>query len=301
MKCAKFIKQAAKRETSEKCPSCPHTVNFFSHFQPDGVSHKEVENVVLVWGFFTGANRLFPLHLPALEKLSELAFAGNQAAASFLVQIATHLSFRIAALEKQQPKLMREIARKQNVWPVFTDTHTGWEKETLGRFAELGLGQGIRHIDIPFRKAGGCDANYSARLWAKAAMHCINQTRLWQRELTFRKNAVAERLENGHWKRGSEPAWVSGAKGLPDYSKQARPNWEDVIRKMIREELPDFHLRPDWKNQRNSCEARDRDSKGEIQNAILDDIISALKTITPEEINQSAENSLPNFGTQPRG
>jgi hypothetical protein len=293
--------KVAKKETSAKCPACPHTINFFSHFQPDSGSNKKFENAVLVWGFFTGANKLFPLHLPALEKMSDLAFAGNQTAAHSLVQIATHLSWRITALEKKQPKLAREIARKQNVWPIVIDTHLGWEKETLTRFEELGLGQDIQHIDIPFRKAGGCDENYPARCWAKTAVHCVNQTRFWQRQLVSRKDSVDKKLGQGTWKRGVEPAWVSETKDLPDYSNQTRPKWADVIRKMIREQLPEFHLRPEWENQRKSCKRRGRDSKGEIQNTVLDDIVSALKTITPEEINQSAENSLPNFSRQIKG
>jgi hypothetical protein len=292
---AKPVKQNTAAETFAQCQPCPHTVNFFSHFHPDGVTNEDFENAVLVWGFFTGANILFPLHLPALEKMSELAFAGNQSAASFLVQLATHLSFRIDALEKQQPKVMREIARKQNVWPVLANTQPGWEKGVQTRLTELELGKAIQHIDLPFRKAGGCDENYPARRWAKAAVHCVNQTRIYQRELASRKDSGDKNLGQGTWKRGVEPAWVSETKDLPDYSNQSRPKWADVIRKMIREELPEFHLRIEWKK------ARSRNTKGEIQNAILDDIIAALKTITPGEINQSAENSLPNFSTQTKG
>ena len=290
----KPVKQNPASETFAKCESCPGTINFFCHFQPDG--NKEFQNLALVWGFLTG-NKLFPLSLPVLEKLSDAAFAGHQGAASFLVQLATHLSLRIAALEKQQPKLMREIARKQNLWPIFEDAHPGSEKNTLIRFAELGLGQDLRHIDIPFRKAGGCDESYPARRWAKAAVHCVNFTRLLQIKLISSKGIVDAKLEQGTWKLGVEPAWVSETKVLPDYSNQSRPKWADVIRKMIREELPEFHLRTEWKNQRNSCEARSRGTKGEIQNTILDVIISALKTITPGEINQSAKISLPNFST----
>jgi len=288
-------KKVAKKVTSAKCPSCPHTINFFSHFQPDSRSNKEIENAVLVSGFFTGANKLFPLHLPELENMSELAFAGNQAAAKFLVQIATHLSFRITMLENQQPQVMREIARKQNVWPIVIDANTGWEKETLARFEKLGLGQDIRDIDPLFRKAGGCDENYPARRWAKAAVRCVNRTRFLQRQLVSRKDSVDKKLGQGTWKRGVEPVWVSETKDLPDYSIQTRPKWADVIRKMIREELPEFHLRTEWKKERS------RNTKGEIQCAILDDIISALTTITRREIDQSAENSLPNSSTQPRG
>jgi len=299
---AKPVNQNTAAETSAKCQPCPHTINFFSHFDPDEiVAKKNFENALLVWGFFTSANKLFPLHLLVLEKLSDNAFAGNQSAAKFLVELATHLSWRISALEKQQPQIVSEIARKQNVWPVLAITQPGWEKMSQTRIDELELGKDIRHIDIPFRKTSGCDGNYPARRWAKAAVHCINMTRISQLQLVSKKDSADKKLEQGTWKRGVEPAWVSETTDLPDYSNQTRPKWADVIRKMIREELPEFHLRTEWANQRNSCKARNRDTKGEIQNAVLDDIISALKTITPGEINQSAEISLPNFSTQKKG
>ena len=299
---AKPVKQNTAAETSAKCQSCPHTINFFCHFDPAEIEKKNFENEILVWAFFTGANKLFPLHLPVLEKLSDDAFAGNQSAAKLLVELATHLSWRISALEKEQPEIVSEIARKINVWPVVANTQHGSNEEMLARLDELGLGKDIPpQIEPRFRKARGCDENHPARRWAKAAMRCVNTTRFWQRQLVSRKDSVDKKLEQGTWKRGIEPAWVSEVKNLPDYSNQSRPKWADAIRMMIREELPEFHLRTEWANQRNSCKARNRGSKGEIQNAILDDIISALKTITPGEINQSAENSLPNFSTQLKG
>jgi len=260
------------------------------------VSSKEFVNAVLVWGFFTGANKLFPLHLPALEKISESAFAGNQSAANFLVQIATNLSWRVTALEKKQPKLMREIARMQNVWPIVGTTQPDWDKDAIARLNKLGLGQAMQHIDILFRKAGGCDANYPARCWAKAAVYCVNFTRIIQQKLAAHGKSTSEKPWQDCWKRGDEPAWVSKTKDLPNFSAKTRPQWAEVIRKMVREELPEFHLRPEWGDQRNSCKSRGLDKKGKIQNTILDDIISALKTITPNEISQSAENLPPNFG-----
>lgn len=282
-------------ETSAKCQSCPHTINFFSHFDPDEIAKKNFENEILVWGFFTGANKPFPLHLPVLEKCSDDAFAGNQAAVKWLVDLATHLSWRISALEKKQPKIMSEIARKINVWPVVADTQPGSNEETLARLDELGLGKDIPpQIEPSFRKARGCDENNPARRWAKAAVRCVNTTRFWQRQLVSRKDSVDKKLEQGTWKRGIEPAWVSKTKNLPDFTQTpiVRKQWADVIREMIRQELPDFHTRPEWKNQQNSCKPSSKlpgahPSKGDIQNAIFDVIIPALNTIARADITTS--------------
>jgi hypothetical protein len=79
------------------------------------------------------------------------------------------------------------------------------------------------------------------------------------------------------------PAWAPKTKELPDFSEETLGHWAPLVREMIRDQIPDFHLRSEWSNQRNSCKARRRDTKGEIQNAILDDIASALKTIAPKK------------------
>jgi hypothetical protein len=194
-----------------------------------------------------GTDKFLPLHLPVLEKLSDDAFAGNQSAAKFLVELTTHLSFRICALEKKQPEIMSEIARKINVWPVATNTQPGSNEEMLARLNGLFLGKDIPpQIEPSFRKARGCDENYPARRWAKAAVRCVNTTRFMQSQLVSRKDSVDKNLEQGTWKRGVEPAWVSKAKDLPDFlqTPNVRKQWADVIREMIRQELPDFHTRP---------------------------------------------------------
>jgi hypothetical protein len=62
------------------------------------------------------------------------------------------------------------------------------------------------------------------------------------------------------------------------------------MRDMIRQQLPDFHTRPEWKNQRSTAAQGARNTVGEVQNAILDDIASALKRIAPPCRNSPAES-----------
>ena len=50
---------------------------------------------------------------------------------------------------------------------------------------------------------------------------------------------------------------------------------------LIREQVPDFHKAPVWESQRNTARRNCRDTRGEIQNAILDDIVSALRRLAP--------------------
>ena len=51
---------------------------------------------------------------------------------------------------------------------------------------------------------------------------------------------------------------------------------------MIREQMSDFHARPEWSTQRNTAVVSGRKAPGEIKNAILDDITSALERLVPD-------------------
>ena len=50
-------------------------------------------------------------------------------------------------------------------------------------------------------------------------------------------------------------------------------------KEMILEEMPEFHLRPEWQNYRERRYYEDGAKKGAIQHAIFKDILTALKTI----------------------
>jgi hypothetical protein len=290
----KLANQVSKKETSGS-----QTIYFFFRFDPDTAGKTNFQNTLLIHRFFKGAKKPLALYPPFLEKLSDRAFGGDSNAAKSLVQLAIHLSVGIARLKKQQPGVMSGIARSLNVWPVVTDNQPAAYVEMLARLDGLGLGRGIRHIDPRFRKARGCDDNHAARRWAKAAVLCVTQTRFLQGQLVLSEKKAAAKMQSGLWKRGDEPPWVSKTKDLPDFSQTptTQTQWADVIRQMIRQQMPDFQSRPEWNNQRNSCKKRGRDTNGVMQNTILDDIVSALKTIAPDEISQPAESLIPNFST----
>ena len=126
-----------------------------------------------------------------------------------------------------------------------------------------------------------------ARRWAKAAVRAIEETRFRFLSLRglLREFGSIEALSNycseASWDMGKDPEWVEGVVELKQFSSESLTQWKPVIRKMIREQLPEFHTRPEWNTQRNTAEASGRNTPGEIQNAILDDIISALRRLAP--------------------
>lgn len=85
-----------------------------------------------------------------------------------------------------------------------------------------------------------------------------------------------------NWDVMESPDWTKAAIALKPLSAETFDSWKAVVRELIREQVKDYHLLPEWTTQRMTAQASGRDTPGEIQNAILDDIVSALKRLVPE-------------------
>lgn len=175
-----------------------------------------------------------------------------------------------------------------DLWPVIGREEAGWEKFAVDQISELGLGKGAPKFKSPLRKVRGSDVHLPARRWARAAVRAIDETR-WKAPFFF--HMVNKLGGSGEWasfsiKRGWDfadfPSWVPSATKLEPLSEKTFDSWKVVVREIIREQVTDFHLLPEWATQRLTAEANGRGTPGEIQNAILDDIISALKRLVPE-------------------
>ena len=222
-----------------------------------------------------------------LTTLAEATGAGDAEAAKILAEATIQASVLLGITERRHPELLKPVARKEMMWPVLASEEAGWEKEAVRHITELKLGADRLGINVRFRKARGTDANLPARLWAKAAVRTIEETQF--RILSFGQvlrdfgshQALADFCMETNWRIGEQPDWVSEVAKLKAFSKESLPEWKRVIRKIIREQMRDFHTRAEWATQRNSAIERGRDTPGEIQNAILDDICSALERIAP--------------------
>ena len=230
-----------------------------------------------------------------IATLTEAAKAGDPGAVSALAQAATNAGLMLHYIESVQPDLIRAVARQQTLWPVIASSETGWQVKAAERVATLDLGADMTWLRVRFRSVRGTDANLPARKWAKAAVRIIEETR-------FRTQAIAHLIkdfgsseefvdycEKAGWEWGRHPERWKERCSLPPFSRASLPQWKQVIRQMIREDMPDFHTRPEWSNQRNTAQANGRGTVGKIQNAILDDIMSALSLIAPDaELPKSA-------------
>ncbi len=126
----------------------------------------------------------------------------------------------------------------------------GWEKDALKHVTDLGLGADMQAYGVWFRQARGTDVNLPAWPGAKAAVRTIEATRL--RLLSFgavlkefgSPQALADFCMDSGWEIGEQVKWVAEVVKLPAFAEESLPVWRSAIRKMIREQLPDFHTHP---------------------------------------------------------
>ncbi len=216
-----------------------------------------------------------------LEFLSDRIQAGDERAIADTVSIAEQAITLLLVAEKMHPAATRKVAAWRMHWPILGSREPGWERRAAKRLESLQVGSALEFLHTRFREARGADENYPARQWAKAAVRTVEET--LGRWILFDDywDEFGELVTGGKMVTEKIPEWVTETRLLPAFSAAAASVWGKVIRAMIREQVPQFHDDPDWESQRNTARHTCRDSRGEIQNAILDDIVSALRRIAP--------------------
>lgn len=227
--------------------------------------------------------------LNALIRLSEAAEAGDEQAAEALLRAATSATVFLASAAHRNPERFKKLAGMTNMWPVMAENKPGWEKSAVEEMNELGLGEKLAFLKTRLRPVRGSDVALPARRWAKCAIRTIDETR-WRFPLFVGMirdlggtEAWVSFASQYNWDIRPFPDWVKPAMALKEFSVATFDDWKVVVREIIREQTPDFHLRPEWVTQRATAAANGRTTPGEIQNAILDDIVSALKRLAPDK------------------
>jgi len=217
----------------------------------------------------------------ALEVVSRQVLAGEKQAIEDAASIAEQAITLLMVAEKMHPEAARKVATFRMHWPLLGSREPGWAVPAAERMESLRLGTALECLQTRFRQPRGANENHPARLWAGAAVRVLEETRhRWTLYAGFREEFEKLILEGGIVCAESPP-WVDAALKLQAFSASSARKWGKVIRDMIRSQVPHFHTAPEWSNQRNNAKSNCRDSRGEIQNAILDDIVSALLRIAP--------------------
>lgn len=222
-----------------------------------------------------------------LEALLGAAESGDLAAASRLAEFGVLIAGMMAHLNRQQPALVRQVAAQMPRWPVLASAEPGWEREAVEAIASLGLGSAPLFPSARLRTLRGADVGRPARVWATAAVRTIEQTQF--RVACFGQllrdfgsvSALTDFAQAKGWSLDEGLPWVSSALELPPLSTATVARWVPVVREVIRCELPEFHSLPEWDLQRQTARRSGRDTPGQVANAVLDDIVSALKGLAP--------------------
>ncbi len=226
--------------------------------------------------------------LNAFTRLTEAVEADEPGAADALLDAANTAAAMFSITFRRHPERFKKAAESNAFWPVLADTRPGWEKNAADEISRLELGKNLSRFTTRLRKLRGSDIHLPGRRWAKAAVSAIDETR-WRLPFFVHMvnelgghNEWAEFAVNRGWAVVDCPSWISSAMKLKPFSVTTYDNWKVVVREIIRDQVPDFHLLSEWATQRATAEANGKGSAGEIQNAILDDIVSALKRFAPE-------------------
>jgi len=219
----------------------------------------------------------------ALGIVSDQVLAGVECAIEQAAAMAEHAVALLLIAQKLHPEMTRKVAARRMHWPMLGSREPGWARRAAARLESLQVGRNLECLRARFREARGADENYPARQWAKAAVRMLEDTR--RRFIIYAdyKEEFREMILDGKMELAPAPRWVDEVLQLRAFSSATARQWGKVVREMIREEMPDFHTAPEWQNQRNTAKQSCRDSPGEIRNAILDDISSALTRIAPPE------------------
>ena len=225
--------------------------------------------------------------LNAFVRLSEAVEADEPGAAEALLDAANTASGIFSISFRRHPERFKMAAESNGFWPVLADTKPGWEKKAVDEISSLEIGKNLSKFTTRLRTLRGSDIHLPARRWAKAAVSAIDETR-WRLPFFVHMvnqlggtNEWAEFAVNRGWNIVAYPSWISSAMKLKPFSALTYDDWKTVVREIIRDQVPNFHLLPEWATQRATAEANGRNSPGEIQNAILDDIVSVLKRFAP--------------------
>ncbi|MEK7954308.1 hypothetical protein [Luteolibacter soli] len=214
--------------------------------------------------------------------LSQRALDGDAKAVTEIAKIAADTALQLHGFEKFLPELVRELARKAVYWPILHDGPEFDESKLRERLAQLEVGEDLATWRCKFRKMRGKDADYPSRMWAKQAVRNIEETRWRIAVLSGKGLFEKDEASRRGYRFPIMPEWFYFRKlPTPPFSSENIGSWIPAVRDMIREDMPNFHEHPDWGAQRATADAEGRRGPGAVQNAILDDICSALRGLAP--------------------
>lgn len=229
-------------------------------------------------------NARIQIHEASSELVTRM-LNGDRSAAEAVLTAAHDMTVLLQIMYSTKPDLFREKVQFMRCLPVLADLEPGWVKSASKHMQSLRLGEMLSPSHLK-PSAYKTERNI-CRAWARRAIEVLEQNRFgpayWQ--------SIPPYLEAGKrpdLKLKIPPEWVTKVWALPLLSSQTVKQWCALSREMIREQMPDFHGRDEFKTEMARIKARTRhrdDVKagrtltGTLQNALLDKIADAMRSI----------------------
>lgn len=201
-------------------------------------------------------------------------------AAKALYAVAVEAAGNVLALYQWHRELFDQITPHRKTLPCLFSIHpkSGDVARQMLRDARLGTQTDqAQHVN----SRAYFTSDRSAMVYARAILTYIRLNR--GAESRLRQQAKWQRYEQEHSVVVEVlpfPKCMRAVRRLPQVLTpvNVREYWQ-VGKQIIQDELPDFHLRPEWEPYRDKRQYANGAKRGVIQHAIFKDILAALKTI----------------------
>ena len=213
-------------------------------------------------------------------------------AAELLYAIATQATYEVLDLYLRNRKLFDQIAPRKKVLPCLLFIHP----KTAGIVKKMRQDARLGEETDDARRVGSKTwfvSDTPANVYARAMLNSIRCN------LNLAPVEIQESYR-GHFDKEGKirqivrpfPKFFDGLKKLP--VPMTPDNVLQYWRKgkeIILEDMPKFHLRPEWRKYREARNYREGAKKGAIQHAIFKDILTALKTIAGANKKRAGKKS----------
>lgn len=201
------------------------------------------------------------------------------ASAQMLYAIATVATFEVLNIYLRNREVFEQITPTRNILPCLHSIHPNTAKVTATMKKDARLGTRTWDSGVIGSKPW-FTSDAPPNIYARAIITSIElnrdlepvegQQKAW--ESFDRKNRCKTQVL-------PFPRYIGGIDEIPfPISPESVPQYWCKGKEIMREEMPNFHLRPEWESYRKRNYQHGA-KKGAIQHAIFKDILAALRTI----------------------
>jgi hypothetical protein len=199
-------------------------------------------------------------------------------AAETLYAIATQAAYEVLRLYLRHRDVFDRITPRRKLLPTLYSIHPGTAKVVERMKSDSRLGTQTDHARQVGSKAYFVSDN-PANIYARAIVECVDSNLELEplpcQQWRWKKFDKKERLRTVLL---PFPKYLEGLERLPSFSSASVMAYWRKGKEIIREEMPEFHLRPEWANYHRRY-YQTGSKTGAVQNAIFKDILAALRTI----------------------